>query len=322
MSLAAVEVRLKHFLPVKIDVKYQKRYDFPETTPAKTAALVIRSRVSKDTLQTNMRSALKWAGGKKRVIGEILKVLPVKGKKRLVEPFVGGGSVFLNIDFDEYLLIDMNQDLIALFNIIKKQSTTFIADAEKYFYGDNNCPDRYYQLRKQFNESNDAYERSLLFLYLNRHGYNGLCRYNKSGGYNVPFGRYKHPYFPKAELTFFAEKAQRATFQQGDFKTAFSQLKSDDVIYCDPPYSPINRTASFTAYAGNTFTDEDQTRLVSYAEQAKQQGIPTLISNHYVDFTKALYKGASKKALFQVQRSISQKGKGRVKVKEVLALYK
>ncbi len=269
-----------------------------------------------------MRSALKWAGGKKRVIGEILKALPVKDKKRLVEPFVGGGSVFLNIDFDEYLLIDMNKDLISLFNIIKTQSKSFIADAQSYFYGDNNCPDRYYKLRKQFNESDDAYERALLFLYLNRHGYNGLCRYNKSGGYNVPFGRYKHPYFPKAELTFFAEKAQKATFQQGDFETAFLQLKNNDVVYCDPPYSPINRTASFTAYAGNTFTDEDQIRLVACAENAKRQGVPTLISNHYVDFTKELYKGATKKELFQVQRSISQKGKGRVKVQEILALYK
>lgn len=278
--------------------------------------------MSKDTLQTNMRSALKWAGGKKRVIGEILKVLPVKGKKRLIEPFVGGGSVFLNIDFDEYLLIDMNKDLISLFNIIKNQPTNFIADAEQYFYGDNNNPDSYYELRKKFNQSQDAYERALLFLYLNRHGYNGLCRYNKSGGYNVPFGRYKHPYFPKAELAFFAQKAQRATFEQGDFEKAFSQSKIGDVIYCDPPYSPINRTASFTAYAGNTFTDDDQARLVSCAETVKKQGIPTLISNHYVDFTKELYKGASKKELFQVQRSISQKGKARVKVKEVLALYK
>ncbi len=278
--------------------------------------------MSKDTLQTNMRSALKWAGGKKRVIGEILKVLPVKGKKRLIEPFVGGGSVFLNIDFDEYLLIDMNKDLISLFNIIKNQPTNFIADAEQYFYGDNNNPDSYYELRKKFNQSQDPYERALLFLYLNRHGYNGLCRYNKSGCYNVPFGRYKHPYFPKAELAFFAQKAQRATFEQGDFEKAFSQAKSGDVIYCDPPYSPINRTASFTAYAGNTFTDDDQARLVSCAETVKKQGIPTLISNHYVDFTKELYKGASKKELFQVQRSISQKGKARVKVKEVLALYK
>lgn len=270
----------------------------------------------------SMRSALKWAGGKKKVVNEIASLLPTKGKKRLVEPFVGGGSVFLNLDFDEYLLVDMNKDLINLFNIIKNQPTEFITDAQGFFCGDNNEPERYYELRSQFNQSSDPYERSLLFLYLNRHGYNGLCRYNKSGGYNVPFGRYKQPYFPKEELQYFSEKAQNATFIQGDFETAFSQLDVNDVVYCDPPYSPINPTSNFTAYAGNSFTDEDQIRLVDCAEVAKNKNIPTLISNHYVDFTRELYKGATKKKLFQVQRSISQKGKGRIKVKEILALYK
>lgn len=278
--------------------------------------------MSKDTLQANMRSALKWAGGKKRVIGEILKVLPTQGKKRLIEPFVGGGSVFLNIDFDEYLLVDMNQDLIAFFNIIKNQSDEFIFDAEHYFRGHNNTPEKYYDLRKKFNASTDSYERSLLFLYLNRHGYNGLCRYNKSGGYNVPFGRYKHPYFPKVELEFFAKRAQRAIFLQGDFETAFDQISNNDVVYCDPPYSPINRTSNFTAYAGNSFSDADQQRLVECAEKAKANNVPTVISNHYVDFTRELYKNATKRELFQVQRTISPKGKGRVKVKEILALYK
>jgi DNA adenine methylase len=269
-----------------------------------------------------MRSALKWAGGKKKVINDIANLLPTKGKKRLVEPFVGGGSVFLNLDFDEYLLVDMNKDLINLFNIIKNQPTEYITDAQKFFSGESNQPEKYYELRSQFNQSADPYERSLLFLYLNRHGYNGLCRYNKSGGYNVPFGRYKHPYFPLKELEYFSEKAQKAMFMQGDFETAFSQLRTNDVVYCDPPYSPINPTSNFTAYAGNSFTDEDQRRLVNCAEKAKNKGIPTLISNHYVDFTRELYKGAAKKTLFQVQRSISQKGKGRFKVKEILALYK
>jgi len=269
-----------------------------------------------------MRSALKWAGGKKKVVHDIASLLPTRGKKRLVEPFVGGGSVFLNLDFDEYLLIDMNKDLINLFNLIKNQPTQFIIDAATLFISDNNQPEKYYEFRRQFNESTDPYERSLLFLYLNRHGYNGLCRYNKSGGYNVPFGRYKHPYFPKKELEYFSEKAQKATFIQGDFETAFSQLRADDVVYCDPPYSPINRTSNFTAYAGNSFTDEDQQRLVNCAEKARSNGIPTLISNHHVDFTRELYKGANKKKLFQVQRSISQKGKGRIKVEEILALYK
>jgi len=270
----------------------------------------------------SMRSALKWAGGKKKVINDIASLLPTKGKKRLVEPFVGGGSVFLNLEFDEYLLVDMNKDLISLFNFIKSQPTQFISDAAKFFNSDNNQLEQYYEFRRQFNQSTDAYERSLLFLYLNRHGYNGLCRYNKSGGYNVPFGRYKHPYFPEKELEYFSEKAQKATFIQGDFETAFSQLNADDVVYCDPPYSPINRTSNFTAYAGNSFTDEDQQRLVRCAEVAKSKGVPTLISNHYVDFTRELYKGSTKHKLFQVQRSISQKGKGRIKVKEILALYK
>ena len=278
--------------------------------------------MTKALSQISMRSALKWAGGKKKFVHEIASLLPTRGKKRLVEPFVGGGSVFLNLDFDEYLLIDMNKDLINLFNIIKYQPTEFIADAQVFFNGENNQAEIYYELRSQFNQSTDPYERSLLFLYLNRHGYNGLCRYNKSGGYNVPFGRYKHPYFPNEELIYFAEKAKKATFIQGDFETAFSQLEANDVVYCDPPYSPINPTSNFTAYAGNSFTDEDQIRLVNCAEVAKSKNIPTLISNHHVDFTRELYKDAAKKKLFQVQRTISQKGKGRIKVEEILALYK
>lgn len=277
--------------------------------------------MSKVISSANMRSALKWAGGKKKVINEIASLLPTRGKKRLVEPFVGGGSVFLNLEFDEYLLVDMNKDLISLFNILKSDANRFILEAEKFFDGTHNVPETYYALRKQFNSSEDSYERSLIFLYLNRHGYNGLCRYNKSGGYNVPFGRYKHPYFPRAEMKYFAEKAQRATFLQGDFESAFNQLVPGDVVYCDPPYSPINPVSNFTAYAGNSFTDEDQRRLVACAESAKTQGIPTLISNHYVEFTRTLYENAKRKKLFQVQRSISQKGKGRVKVQEVLALY-
>lgn len=278
--------------------------------------------MSKVISSANMRSALKWAGGKKKVVHEIANLLPSKGKKRLVEPFVGGGSVFLNLDYDEYLLVDMNKDLISLFNILKSQANNFIADAEPFFDGSYNLPEKYYALRKRFNESTDPYERSLLFLYMNRHGYNGLCRYNKSGGYNVPFGRYKHPYFPRTEMEYFFEKAQKATFLQGDFETAFAQLEPNDVVYCDPPYSPINPTSNFTAYAGNSFTDDDQRRLVACAVSAQKRKIPTVISNHYVEFTKELYKHASKKALFQVQRSISQKGKGRIKVQEVLALYK
>lgn len=270
----------------------------------------------------DMRSALKWAGGKKKLVDDIKGLLPLKNKKRLIEPFVGGGSVFLNMEFEDYLLVDMNKDLINLFNIMKNDSSKFIVEAEHYFQSQYNIPEKYYELRKEFNTSADPFYRSLIFLYMNRHGYNGLCRYNKSGGYNVPFGRYKKPYFPKAEMEFFAEKSQRAEFMQGDFTVAFSQAEVGDVIYCDPPYSPINRTSNFTSYAGNTFDDQEQIRLVACVEEAARKGIPSLISNHDVKFTREIYSGATKIAKLKVQRSISRKGQGRVKIGELMALYK
>ena len=81
----------------------------------------------------DMRSALKWAGGKKKLVNDIKGILPLKNKKRLIEPFVGGGSVFLNMHFEAYLLVDMNKDLINLFNIMKNDSSKFITEAEHYF---------------------------------------------------------------------------------------------------------------------------------------------------------------------------------------------
>ncbi|WP_432454724.1 MULTISPECIES: Dam family site-specific DNA-(adenine-N6)-methyltransferase [unclassified Agarivorans] len=277
--------------------------------------------MSRNISSVNRKSPLKWAGGKKRIVDEIKVNLPSTGKKRLIEPFVGGGSVFLNFEFDEYLLVDTNQDLINLFGFIKTQPDRFIKEAENFFIGNHNHPDFYYQLREQFNQSTDPYERSLLFVYLNRHGYNGLCRYNKSGGFNVPFGRYKRPYFPREEFIEFSKVAQRASFVCGDFEQAFLAAGEHDVVYCDPPYSPINRTSNFTAYAGNKFTDDDQRRLVECALQAKQRGVSTLISNHFTDFTQELYAGADTLSLLSVQRNISCKGSVRGKSKEVMALY-
>ena len=100
---------------------------------------------------------------------------------------------------------------------------------------------------------------------------------------------------------------------------AFDNLKEGDVVYCDPPYSPINRTSNFTAYSATGFTDDDQNRLVACALAAKTKGITTLISNHHTTFTEKLYSSADKKELFSVQRSISQNGKKRDRVEEVFS---
>lgn len=264
------------------------------------------------------RAFLKWAGGKYSLIENITKTLP-QGK-RLVEPFVGAGSVFLNSDYDEYLLNDVNRDLINLYQLLQTNAADYIKESRKLFTSDHNDKERYYDIRAQFNASSDSQERSLLFLYMNRHGYNGLCRYNLKGGYNVPFGRYKKPYFPEQELWAFAEKAQKATFTCQCYRETFKQSQSGDVIYCDPPYAPLSPTASFTSYSGQGFKLKDQQDLAMLSEQSVQRGVPVMISNHDLDLTRNLYNQASLEIL-QVKRTISQKAGKRLKVNELLALY-
>ncbi|RUO63736.1 Dam family site-specific DNA-(adenine-N6)-methyltransferase [Pseudidiomarina insulisalsae] len=265
------------------------------------------------------RAFLKWAGGKYNLIEPITALLP-EGNK-LVEPFVGAGSVFLNTDYPSYVLNDVNPDLISLFKIIKRRPQTFINDARKLFADSTNSDQAYYALRKSFNRSQDDYVRALLFLYLNRHGYNGLCRYNRSGQFNVPFGQYRKPYFPQAEIEIFAEKAQRAVFTCMSFEKVFRRARKGDVVYCDPPYAPLTATANFTSYATAGFSLDQQHELARRAAHAAhKRGIPVLISNHDTDLTRLLYADADLKTL-QVARFISPKADGRTKVAELLALY-
>ena len=151
---------------------------------------------------TKQRAFLKWAGGKYRLTSEIRQCLPpsLTSGACFVEPFVGAGSVFLNTDFERYLLADINPDLINLFNVVKADVNEYIRQTKALFlHPKANSKTFYYQQRQAFNQSNDQVERSVLFLYLNRFGFNGLCRYNQKLQYNVPFGRYKSHYFPETE---------------------------------------------------------------------------------------------------------------------------
>lgn len=265
------------------------------------------------------RAFLKWAGGKYLLLDDIQRHLP-EGDC-LVEPFVGAGSVFLNTTYDHYYLADINSDLINLYNIVKYRSSQFIDDARHYFTAERNLADIYYEYRKVFNQSEDPYQRALLFLYLNRHGYNGLCRYNLQGQFNVPFGRYVRPYFPQAELEWFAERAQQATFVCESYVQTLSRVHKGAVVYCDPPYAPLSATANFTAYHTNSFNAKEQELLAELARKlAQKRSVPVLISNHDTALTRQWYHDA-KLHVVKARRSISRSGSGRTKVDELLALY-
>ncbi|HEQ1859264.1 TPA: adenine-specific DNA-methyltransferase [Providencia alcalifaciens] len=265
------------------------------------------------------RAFLKWAGGKYPLVDEIKKHLP-QGDC-LIEPFVGAGSVFLNTNYDSYVLADINSDLINLYNTVKYRSDAFIEEAQQLFTPEFNTSEQYYLMRQAFNQSDDPAKRSILFLYLNRHCYNGLCRYNLSGEFNVPFGRYKKPYFPKDELLWFAEKAQKATFVTQSYSKTLLDAQDGSVIYCDPPYAPLSDTANFTAYHTNAFSAQEQQNLAFLAHKlSSERKIPVLISNHETPVTREWYYQAQLH-IVKVRRTISRNILNRAKVNELLALY-
>ena len=269
------------------------------------------------------RPFLKWAGGKFRVLPHILLALPPG--KRLVEPFVGSGAVFLNTEFESYRLADINPDLIGLYQTLQGQGEAFIDYAQRWFTAKNNSAERYYALREKFNKldigkDKDRREKAALFLYLNRHGYNGLCRYNSDGGFNVPFGKFKAPYFPAEEMRAFHQKSQRAEFVCADFRSVMKAAKKNDVVYCDPPYVPLTATASVTAYARSAFGPTEQFDLAAAADMLRRKNVPVLISNHDTPITRELYQSAELTA-FPVRRFISCNGTRRNHASELLARY-
>lgn len=267
-----------------------------------------------------MKPFLKWAGNKYQIVERIKALLPYG--KRLIEPFVGSGALFLNTHYPCYLLADANPDLIHLYHQLQTGGQAFIDDCRTFFVPENNQPEQFYALRDRFNGTTDAREKAALFVYLNKHCYNGLCRYNAKGGFNVPFGKYTKPYFPEVEMQFFYEHAQRALFQQANFVETMEMAEPGDVVYCDPPYVPLSATANFTSYSADKFGTAEQAKLAEMAARLAAREIPVVISNHDTPYTREAYARAQEKVYFAVQRFISCDGANRAKADEVLAVFK
>ncbi|HDX8690913.1 TPA: Dam family site-specific DNA-(adenine-N6)-methyltransferase [Klebsiella michiganensis] len=265
-----------------------------------------------------IRSPIKWAGGKTRVMPVLLEHLPKADC--LIEPFVGSGTVFMNTGYRRYVLCDSNRALINFFRVLTSDTERLISTAGGMFQNDNN-KERYYNRKDLFNsmqwsdtgKPDAALLYAALFLYLNRYCFNGLYRVNQKGGFNVPFGKYAAPYFPEKEMRLFAEKASdtKAIFLHADFRHSIPdvmQLAYDAVIYCDPPYIPASKTANFTAY-GKPFTLDDHRDLVATLLAAHHQhGIRSVISNSDTPETREIYSAFKLHAL-SVRRSVSAKSR-------------
>jgi DNA adenine methylase len=267
------------------------------------------------------RPFLKWAGAKTRLIAAIRPTAPV-GVRRLIEPFAGSGAVALNLGFEQILLADANRDLIDVYRELRRGGEKFIARCAALFTPKSNAPEVYYARRLEFNTTRDRRRKAALFVYLNRHGYNGLCRYNSRGGFNVPFGRYVAPYFPREEMRAFRELLKRCDLRCADFRAILAEAGAGDFVYCDPPYAPATATANFTAYARAAFGPAEQAELADCCRAARDRGATVVISNHDTRETRALYRDADERRRLLVSRHISCNGAKRRKVRELLAIYR
>lgn len=259
-----------------------------------------------------MRTPLKWVGSKARIMDRLSQYL-VPGS-RLVEPFAGSGAVMLNTDYPRYLLGDINPDVINFHNHVRDNLDELI-DSAKWLFASGNAESVYYRYRADFNQFRDpTIYRSALFLYLNRHCFNGLCRYNQSGQFNVPYGKYPKPYFPEVELNAFRDMAQRADFKYQGWLATLKEVKHGDVVYIDPPYIPISATSAFVNYAPDGFGLPEQKELAEALEDLGQYGIPIIASNSGAILAQTLY------AKFKINNIFAPRSIGGASVaKEIIA---
>ena len=149
-----------------------------------------------------------------------------------------------------------------------------------------------------------------------------MIRYNSKQIFNTPFGRYSKPYFPETEMCNFILRSNKASFTHANFNATMKKVRAGDVVYCDPPYVPLSKTASFTQYNAGGFAWQDQQALSQWAEKLASKGINVIISNHNTKATHRLYKQAGAKVHnFQVRRNISCNANQRNKAPELLAVF-
>jgi DNA adenine methylase len=224
----------------------------------------------------SLRPPLKWAGGKRWQLPHLRELWAGHRHRRLVEPFCGGLAVTLGLLPSTALLNDVNPHVINFYRWLQRGLTMtvpMINEAESY-----------YAARLRFNAllqsgQADTAEAAAWFYYLNRTGYNGLCRFNSSGGFNVPFGRYKKIDY-RTQFAEYQPLFSKFVLSHTDF--AQLPLEPDDFIYADPPYD-----VEFTHYSSGGFTWQDQERTARWL--ATHPG-PVVLSNQRTDRIESLYR--------------------------------
>ena len=264
---------------------------------------------------------LKWVGGKRQLMPSIVDHLPENIKDyKYIEPFIGGGAVFFNLQPKNAVINDYNEELINVYQVIKDNLDDLIIDLKKhkneaeYFYSIRSL-DRNGEFKKL-----SAVKRASRLIFLNKTCFNGLYRVNNAGEFNSPFGRYKNPNIVNEPTLKAVNKFlnnNNVEINSGDYSEILKQTDKKCFVYLDPPYHPISESSNFTGYVQGGWNMYDQIDLKTACDELLKKGVKFLLSNSSADFIKDLYKDY-KITIVKANRAINSNGADRGEVDEVL----
>lgn len=265
---------------------------------------------------------MKWAGGKRQLLGELLKHVP-GFSGTYYEPFFGGGALYFALNAagkaSRSVISDTNRDLCNLYRVIQKSPELLWEELRNLKFGNNS--EDYYRARDSFNSGmgRETPEiRAALLIYLNRHCYNGLFRVNSEGKFNVPFGKYVNPGMPdRQKICELSGALVNVEIMNADFGDVVQKAGPGDFVYLDPPYDPVSSTSRFTDYHSRGFNAKDQERLAGMFSDLDRRGVSLMLSNSATPRILELY-AEFRTHMIAARRFINSRADGRGKISEVI----
>lgn len=284
--------------------------------------------------QVSAAPFVKWAGGKRQLIPQIKEKMP-KTYNRYYEPFVGGGAVIFELLPEDAVINDINRALVNAYKVIASFSAEFLTEINRLDDGmwerwqkasKDGGSEYYYNLREHYNDKlmKEEYDVELaaLFVFINKHCFNGLYRVNSKGLFNVPYNNSRRKSCDEETIKVVSEYLKGVIILEGDFQTACDEAGEGDFIFIDSPYAPLNPT-SFESYTKEGFDVESHKRLADLFDELTARGCYCMLTNHNTEFINGLYGNKGYKIdVVSVKRMINSDATNRVGEEVIICNYK
>lgn len=237
-------------------------------------------------IPSTQKPFLKWAGGKTQMIQDLLKFVPSNFNK-YIEPFIGGGALYFNINHPQSIISDLNEDLVITYKQVKENVSEVISILDSF----ENKEEFYYNIRALSPHSLSFAERAARLIYLNKTCFNGLFRVNKKGDFNVPYGKRTGLFYNRETLLGASEYMKHTEIHHLDYKDTLDKFaKRGDFIFLDPPYQPVGKFSDFKRYTKEFFYENDQIELANIFKSLVNKGCYVMLTNSDHPLILDLYK--------------------------------